>query len=289
MKIVYVLMLLVLVGCEKAVNFTLKDQEPKLVVEASIENGGPPIVILSKSLNYFSQITPQELSESFVHDAVIVVSNGVKSHTLKEFQVPVSANYNAFYYSLDPAQPATAFTGDLNTTYSLTISSGGKQYNATTSIPSFNKGLDSLWWKERPGDTSIVSVFLKATDPPGFGNYVRYYTKRNSDPFLPGFASVYDDLVIDGTTYQIEVEPGSDRNADLNSKERAFRRGDTVTLKLSGIDKATYDFWRTMEYTYASVGNPFSSPIKVTTNITGGALGYFGGYASQYATVVIPR
>ena len=100
---------------------------------------------------------------------------------------------------------------------------------------------------------------------------------------------MYDDFVIDGTTYELEVEPGVDRNGGLFTDERGFRKGDTVTLKLSGIDKPTYDFWRTMEYTYGSVGNPFSSPIKVTTNISGGALGYFGGYASQYKTIIIPR
>jgi hypothetical protein len=44
-----------------------------------------------------------------------------------------------------------------------------------------------------------------------------------------------------------------------------------------------------MEFTYSSVGNPFSSPTKVIGNITGGALGYFGGYASQFITLIIPR
>ena len=55
------------------------------------------------------------------------------------------------------------------------------------------------------------------------------------------------------------------------------------------LAKATYDFWRTMEFTYASVGNPFASPTKVMSNMQGGALGYFGGYASQYRTLIIPR
>ncbi len=68
-----------------------------------------------------------------------------------------------------------------------------------------------------------------------------------------------------------------------------LKKGDTVTLKLSNINKTTYDFWRTMEYTYASVGNPFASPVKVLSNISNNALGYFGGYASQYRTIIIPR
>ena len=59
-------------------------------------------------------------------------------------------------------------------------------------------------------------------------------------------------------------------------------RGDSVTVKLANIDKATYDFWRTMEYNYQSIGNPFSSPTVVMSNISNDALGYFGGYAAQY-------
>jgi hypothetical protein len=58
---------------------------------------------------------------------------------------------------------------------------------------------------------------------------------------------------------------------------------------LSNIDKATYDFWRTMEYSYYSIGNPFSTTTKVINNISNGALGYFGGYASQYRTIIIPK
>ncbi|MBD0280533.1 MAG: DUF4249 family protein, partial [Flavisolibacter sp.] len=167
----------------------------------------------------------------------------------------------------------------------------GKEYEATTTIPNITKRIDSLWWKPVIGakDTAQVSVVVKATDPKGFGDYIRYWTKRNSEPFLPAFTSAFDDLFIDGTTYELELEPGIDRNREYKEGEQSFRRGDTVVFKISNIDKATFDFWRTMEYTYASVGNPFSSPIKVLGNISNGALGYFGGYASQYHTLIIPR
>ena len=47
-----------LAGCEKKVDFKLEDAEPKLVVDASIENDQPPMVTLTKSLNYFSSFTP---------------------------------------------------------------------------------------------------------------------------------------------------------------------------------------------------------------------------------------
>jgi Domain of unknown function (DUF4249) len=283
---------ILLSGCEKNIDFKLDQTEPKLVVEATIENGTAPMVFLTRSFNYFSEITPALLTGSFVHGAVIKVSNGTQTHQLKEYTVPVINGFNLYYYSIDSANLATAFTGQLKTNYTLEINVDGKTYTSATTIPDITKKIDSIWSRPVPGDTSQkqVNVIIKVTDPPGFGDYVRYWTKRNSEPYLPGFSSVFDDYVIDGTTYELPVEPGIDRNAKENDFDlRSFKKGDTVTLKLSNIDKVTYDFWRTMEYTYSSIGNPFASPVKVINNISNGALGYFGGYASQYRTIIIPR
>ena len=284
-------LIFLLLGCEKKVDFKLDQSSPKLVVDASIENGEPPIVVLSKSINYFSKISPQLLAESFVHNAVVEISDGVKAQKLKEYGIPLGNGYTIYYYSIDSSNLTSSFVGQLNKNYRLEIASEGETYSASTTIPNITKRIDSIRYKLTPNDTSEkkVIVMVTATDQAGYGDYVRYWTKRNREIFLPGFTSVYDDLVIDGTTYELEVEPGIDRNGSFSEDKRAFKKGDTVTLKLSNINKTTYDFWRTMEYTYASVGNPFASPVKVLSNISNNALGYFGGYASQYRTIIIPR
>jgi Domain of unknown function (DUF4249) len=278
-------------GCERAVDFKLSETAPRLVVEATIENGQPPVVLLSKSLGFFSKISPSTLSNSFVHNADVYVSNGILTHKLKEYTVPVAGGYNFYYYSNDPSSPATMFTGQLQKQYSLRILSEGKEYTAVTNIPDTTKRIDSVFWKPAPAGNppGKIMVMSRVKDRPGFGDYIRYFTKRNSEPFYPGLASVYDDQVIDGSSYEVQVERGVDRNADIPDGYAFFNRGDTVTIKLCSIDKATFDFWRTMEYTYTTVGNPFSSPTKVISNINGGGLGYFGGYAAQYRTLIIPR
>ena len=278
-------------ACEKGISFKLDQVAPKLVVEGSIENGQVPVVYLSKSLDFFSKIDPGILANSFVHNAEIFVSNGTLTHKLKEYSVPIGGGYNFYYYSIDSSNLPTSFTGELNKNYSMRIVSEGKEYSATTHIPNITRRIDSLFWKEAPPGNSPgkVALMIKAYDPPGFGDYIRYFTKRNSEPFYPGYNSVFDDQVIDGSVYEVQVERGIDRNGSIGEESSFFNKGDTVTLKLCNIDKATFDFWRTMEYTYATVGNPFSSPTKVISNIQGGALGYFGGYAAQYRTLIIPR
>lgn len=291
-KLLSCLFLVALVGCEKSITFKLDESAPRLVVDATIENGQSPIVILSSSLNYFSEITPALLFSSFVHGADITISNGTKTHKLKEHSYKLVANLELFYYSIDSANLATAFDGEFNKAYSMDIKVGSNVYHANTNIPALTKKIDSLWWKPSPNnpDTTKVILMTRVTDPVGLGNYIRYYTSTGKGIFLPGLNSVFDDQIIDGVTYDIEVEHGIDRNEKIDIENYSFfTRGDTVTVKFCNIDKATFDFWRTMEYSYSSIGNPFSSPSKVLGNIQGGALGYFGGYAVQYKSLIIPK
>ncbi|MBA2761583.1 MAG: DUF4249 family protein, partial [Segetibacter sp.] len=79
---------ILLYGCEKAIDFKLEESEPKIVIDATIENNQPPIVVLSKSLNYFSKISPSILANSFVHDAEVYISDNASTYKLKEYTVP---------------------------------------------------------------------------------------------------------------------------------------------------------------------------------------------------------
>lgn len=291
-RYLYLLLLSALfVSCEKSVSFKLDEQSPKLVVDASIENGQPPVVVLTRSLDYFSEISPEILSASFVHNASIDVSNGERTHRLKEYSRTTGAA-TIYYYSIDSSQLSTAFVGALSTNYQLQVQVDGQTYTAGTRIPALAKTIEALNWKksENNEDTNKVVLLARVVDPPGLGNYIRYYTSVNGAPYFPGLNSVYDDQIVDGQTYDVELEKGVDRNTEIEFDNYSFfDRGDTVSVKFANIDKATYDFWRTMEYNYQSIGSPFSSPTKVQGNISNNALGYFGGYAVQYQQIVIPR
>ncbi len=291
--VVLTLITLGFLGCEKKVNFDLKDASELLTVDASIETGQDPVVILTKSLNYFSKITVDILSQSLIKDADVFITDGTKTHKLKRYDITLQGNVPFSLYTSDPADPATIIQGDFGKSYQLKIVWKGKEYTSVTTIPQLRKTIDSLWWVKAPNtsDTSKkVVVRAKVTDPPGFGDYARYFTRVNNGSFLPGLNSVFDDQLVNGTTYTVDVDRGVDRNADLDFEEYGFfQKGDTVTLKFCNINKATFDFWRTVEYSYSSIGNPFSSPTKIIGNISNGGLGYFGGYANQFKTIIIPR
>ncbi len=278
----------IVISCEKNINFKLDAAEPLLVVDAQIENEKEPTVVLTKSLSYFGKISPDILASTFVHNADVFMSNGMVTHKLKEYPVPLAPGFTAFYYSLDPSDPATAFVGQVNRRYNLRIVSEKKEYSSTILIPGFNALLDSVWTKPAPQnpDSNKRILMIRGTDPPGRGNYVRYFTKVNSDPFLPGENSVFDDQVIDGTTFEVQLFRGIDRNDPPSGDNNFFNKGDTITMKFCNIEKPAYTFWSTWEFAFQGIGNPFAQPNKVIGNISNGALGVFSGYAARYRTII---
>ncbi len=284
-----------LLACERTIDLKVNNQKSKLVVDASIENNLPPVVILSTSLNYFSSISPQELQASFVHNAIITIGDSSKTIRLVENNYTDSSGFKFYFYSIDPADPSQTIIGKFNTTYNLRIQlPDSSVYTSTTTIKTLRKTCDSLWWIPAPDnpDTSRVVLYGLFHDPPGLGDYVRYFTSVDSQPFYPGYTSAFDDGVTDGTTYTFQIPQGFNKNdtVKISSDDYGFfHRGDSITFKFCDIDKATFDFWRTWEFAYQSNGNPFSSPVKVLGNISNNALGAFSGYASQYRSIIIPK
>ena len=276
-------------SCEKDIDLNLKESEPVLTVDAQIENGQAPRVVLTKSFSYYQKIDAALLAGSFVRNAEVYISNGSLTHRLKEYEVPLAPGFSAYYYSVDSTNPSTAFAGEFGKSYSLRIVSENQEYRSNTDIPARVNFPDSLWFIRAPQnpDTTLRVLVMRATDPPGRGNYVRYFTKKNNDPFLPG-ENVFDDQVIDGTTYEIQLPQGVDRNNVINRDSTFYKKGDTVTLKFCAINKASYNFWNTWEFAYQSIGNPFAQPNKVLSNISNGALGAFIGYGAGYKTLIAP-
>lgn len=275
-------------ACEKDISVDLQQQEQSLVVEGKFESNRYPQVVLTHSLGYFSQIDPAALLASFVHNAVVTVSDGVRTMTLRETIVEIPGLGPVFAYMPDTASPSAVFKGKSGGRYTLKISADNKSYEAVTTIPLQGIHLDSIW-SRRTSDTSKARLWVRITDAATPGNYARYFTKTNNGPFLAGLNSTMDDQVVNGTTFEIPLDAGTDKIKRVDPENYGlFKRGDTVTVKFCNIDKATFSFWRGVDFAYNSNGNPFTSPSKILGNVSG-ALGYWGGYAVTYKTVIIRK
>jgi Domain of unknown function (DUF4249) len=211
------ILILVFISCEKDINIKLDPSQSRLVVDASIENNQPPVVFLSKSLDFFGKINPEVLSSSLVRNAKIKISDGTTEVMLTEDSVVRGTTKVYFYTTSGTSQ---FFIGRVGARYNLTIEALGTVYTSSTTIPEITRRIDSLWWEKVPfaDDTNDVRIMLTGTDKPGLGDYIRYFTKRGQEPFLPGINSVFDDQIIDGTTYTVQVDKGFDKNVSLRKE-----------------------------------------------------------------------
>ncbi len=285
---------LFVIGCEKDVKINLSTGEAQLVVNGYIETDKPPVLLLTHSIGYFEKIDLATLEKSFVHNAQITVSDGSRQVTLREYNIDTGGVHRFYFYTIDTSVPGSlSFVGQVEKYYKLTITADGKTYESTTKIPNC-KPIDSMVAiapatpPEKAPTARLLNIYYSDPDTPG--NCVRYFTQRNHEPMYPGYNSVYDDQIVNGARNALlPILAGFDRNAGITDSTGYVFAGDTVLLKWSAIDRQVFNFYNTYEYSLGTIGNPFSSPINVQSNISNGALGIWAGYGSTFYTLIVPR
>lgn len=292
-------MLISLLGCTKAIDFELPEIEQTIVVEATVESGFPPRVILTNSQGYFEAIDSSILSNIFIHDADIVISDGIESFTLQEI------NFNGIYVytSLD-----FGAIGQYGKTYSLTIQVNDKSIYSSTSIPQ-PLLIDSLWFDKYVAFDSLGLIGAKFTDPDTLGNCYRWFAQRINSytynyppPFdnvkgtikdsrpLPPIGSSTDDKLFNGLSFDFIFPRGEDgllEGPDDNNIEAGFYKiGDTILVKSTTTTYPIYLYVRAMENAAVSEGSIFSSPGNLPYNVLGDGIGIFYGYGVSYDTLI---
>ena len=288
-----------LISCEKEVNIDLSEKEKMIVIEGSIETDQQPYVSLTNSIGFFDKIDLN--SVGYIKNAIITVEdiNTNEKITLKEYSIDTTIGGQTFSFTLyapDITDPvAFNFKGKEDHSYKLNVVSNGKMYESITKIPLGN-GLDTLWTARVTGRDDYRTVRAIYTDPDTFGNAVRVQTLVNKkvktgepEIYQTSFNSVYNDDIINGTKLPLTLDIGYDKSKDYTNEEFQtlgfLRKGDTVTVKWSAIDKKVFKFWETLSFSQGSIGNPFASPTKIQSNIPG-ALGIWGGYNAKFFTII---
>lgn len=328
-KLSYLLLLVLLsaavllLGCEKEITVDLPVSDPKIVVEGSIEQGQPPLVLLSWSQGYFEPTNIASLQNTYIRDAEVMIYNGADTieldilcaSDLSPDQLALAAEFIGIdasvlaqlnicvYTSFNPA-----LVGQENTEYTLLVNKDAHRLNATTKINT-RVFLDSLWFfipNEEGGD-SLGFIGGILNDPDTAGNAYRWYAKRinrypntfedvewrgqQKDPsYIAPIGSVFDDEFFNGLAFEFAYYRGSDltsTKADDNNEERGyFKRGDTVAVRGCVIDRAAFAFISSLEDQVANTGSPFALPYNLESNIRGGGLGAWIGYGAVYDTVI---
>ncbi|MBA3827323.1 MAG: DUF4249 domain-containing protein [Taibaiella sp.] len=285
------IIVLTLTSCEKEVHIDLGPTSAGLVVEGQIEQDRRPSVVLTQTIGFFSNVDFSTIQSNFVHNAVITVSDGTTTIPLIEVAKDTGNNSKFYIYQPDTSIATSRnFIGVIGRDYTLSITSAGKTYTATARIPQ-PIHIDSLTTMVPPTlpdrFPDAMNVFIHFKDPDTLGNYARYFTKRNSEPYYS--SGLYSDLIRNGTVLNERIRPGYNTLRPDSSSSGIFFKGDTVTLKWASIDKGVYTFWNTFQFAEQAVGNPFATPINSQSNISNGALGVWSAYGSTIITIVIPK
>jgi hypothetical protein len=309
-------------SCTKEITANLPDYGTNIVIDGNIETNTPPIVLLTRSTKVFGDLNINDIGSFFVHGADVTVTmdstvsvkleeiclkdlsflpDTQKRDLLKSLGILVYDSNtvpNVCVYTLPVGELITyfntgtcSFVGQEKHRYDLSVKTNGKTLTAYTTLPE-SIPADSLSYRPHSNPKfadSLVNVFITIKVPNTYGHFIRYWTKRNNEPFYAPTAtgSVFDDKLFIGQTYTLPTERGQASNEKRNDTTFGyFWKGDTVTVKWANIDSRTYDFFYTLENDGG--GSPFSSPVKAKTNINGG-LGVWAGYSTKYYKIVIPK
>ncbi len=289
---IYSFLILLLLGCATPVE---PDQEifiEEIVVEGYIEAGpgaNPPFVLLSRSTAFLDSISAENINEAIIRDARVRIDDGTDSYELTpiclstldsaiatlirdQLRLPATSALDPCVY-LDVSNSIIAESGS---SYRLLIEVDDLVLTAETKIPDFIP-LEDFEWSDAPGTLGAGFRQLKTriSDPVDTLNYYRYLTSINDGPFLAGLASVTDDALFDGQSFDVTLQKSEPPGEPFDDEYGLYEVGDTVGIRWMTLDEQHFDFWNTLEFSRANQG-PFAGYTRVRSNISGG-IGIWGG------------
>ena len=290
------LILLLSVSCEKEIEVDIPGYEKKIVIEGSIENGSPAMVIVSNSMPYFEPMDMQTLmNDVFIRDAeVFITSSRGEQEQLNYRFCEDSPVYLAYV--------GQQVIGEPGVSYMLTVRYNGKEYSATTSITQPVR-LDSAYLAFLDENDTMPTSRILLTDNPSTKDYymfrIKVHGKKLHDRlWVTSMPVAFDDATFNGQTVNYEIlraNPSTLFAATMSDEELqeyyrlTYRKGDTVYLKTSMLDYDGFQYWSAMTYPLAVGQNPFMSPPPIPCNIHGdNVIGVWCGYASTIDTIYYP-
>jgi len=244
-------------GCEQVIDIDLKTSDARLVIDARLtDDSGSCVVKLSKVVNYNS-------------DNVFPGVSGASVRLRDDLgaELILTETANGIY-------TAPGFSGTVGRTYTLTVVSDGKTYTSTSYLSPVVE-IDSLQIDTTIFfiDTNVVTnVFFK--DPGGLQNQYRYIYSINDTT---------------GNEFRISDDQFSD---GLDITESLFssriKAGDSITVELWSIDKGVFTYYKTLNDVINGQTGQEAAPANPTSNITGGAMGYFSAYSVSRKGIRVP-
>lgn len=245
---------LLMTSCEKEIELDLKSVEPKIVIEGRIVKDSIAKISITKTKDFY-----EDNNFPPVSGAIVTVSDDKGNSEVLE------QDKNGLYVS-------KSLRGKENITYYLNVKVEGNEYTSVSKMPELVK-IDTITMYPVP-IFKYAMPMVHIPDPAGIKNYYRSLLYLNGVRMDIGSETTEDKLK-DGTMIE-RILPVAD---DEKENRRKIEKGDTVLIELQTIDKGAYDFFDSLGMMDATENNP-------TTNIGGGALGYFSAYTINRKQII---
>lgn len=260
--LIFFSLIILFASCESVIEIDLDNMVPKLVIEGVIDDSDNKCTVkLSKTTDYFNLNKNPTVS-----GAVILLTD--------------KAGTEVKFYETEPGiYSGESFLTKSNMEYTLSILSEGEKYSAKATIPQ-KVNIDSLNCKYNPEGIFYEVGYVVSchfSDPVETRNYYRLKTYNINDVTKARISKeIYDDDVCDGN------------NVVWQWSNNVYQQNDTVVVELYSLDKQTYDYYKTLfPISGGSEMMSFTTPANPNTNLSNGALGFFGAYAVSSDTIVI--
>jgi len=257
--VVSTLYLLLLNGCEDVITLELDNAEPQTVIEGKItDEPGPYTVEISKSTDFFQPGVYEKVS-----NAVVKISDnlGNVDHLIE--QEP------GVYYT-------TNFQTIYDNEYYLEVINENNQYDATTILVT-PLSIDSLSYAITK---DAIEISIHFQDYPDKRDFAIINFKINDGDFQNYFI-LYNDRLSNGNYIKYPIYSSKD----------SLKYGDTFKVIMRTIDVEAYNYYNALNEVLATTGtftglSP-TAPENPKSNLSNGALGYFGAYSISRKSVVI--
>ncbi len=251
-----------------------------LFVEGWIENGRPPIVMITKSLRITEDFQSFEnLADYVVKWAKVSVCDGTDT-------IVLTGKYSPDYIPNYIYTTGRLF-GEIGKKYTLIIEVDDHYLTSETEI--FSPPIIRDYSVDVCDDSdSLYQISLNIQDVSAERDYYQCFFKigKDSKQYIASYLGTFDDDVLD---YQqpIKIFRGKTIFTDPDEYTPYFKVNDSVSIKISRISREAYEFWDCYSKNLTLSNNMFfSSPDKMPTNILGGK-GFWCGMGSAMKNIVV--
>ena len=254
------MLLLALVSCQKVINIDTNNAAPQLVIEGNLTDifGQAQLVHISKTVAFSAANNYPPVS-----GATVIITDSIGE------QIPFTEETPGYYYN-------HIFAGDYGKTYTLTVTTGGKVYTASSTMPAPVQ-LDSVTSTSNQFDKSNpYTIVVNYQDPAGMANQYKFNLYINSAPVQTIFTN--NDSFTNGRYVREQLfEEGTD-----------IVVGDTAKVEMECIDKNIYQYWFSLSQLQINGPGGGITPSNPPSNFDNGALGYFSAHTSSIKIGTIP-